>query len=99
MLQSRSYKTFKKIVLAMGLDINTYHCAPRGQGIKNVAVNILSNLGYSKPILSNDLRIYLSIYLFICQNSINVEIHRFTINLPIMNYITMRYVGLIQLLV
>ena len=48
----------------MGLDINTYHCAPRGQGIKNVAVNILSNLGYSKPILSNDLRIYLSIYLF-----------------------------------
>ena len=48
----------------MGLDINTCHCAPRGQGIKNVAVNILSNLGYSKPILSNDLRIYLSIYLF-----------------------------------
>ena len=81
----------------MGLDINTYHCAPRGQGIKNVAVNILSNLGYSKPILANDLRIYLSIYLFICQNSINVEIHRFTINLPIMNYITMRHVGLIQL--
>ena len=49
----------------MGLDINTCHCAPRGQGIKNVAVNILSNLGYSKPILSNDLSIYLSIYLFI----------------------------------
>ena len=48
----------------MGLDINTCHCAPRGQGIKNVAVNILSNLGYSKPILSNDLCIYLSIYLF-----------------------------------
>ena len=48
----------------MGLDINTCHCAPRGQGIKNVAVNILSNLGYSKPILSSDLCIYLSIYLF-----------------------------------
>ena len=48
----------------MGLDINTCHRAPRGQGIKNVAVNILSNLGYSKPILSSDLCIYLSIYLF-----------------------------------
>ena len=64
MLQSRCHKTFKKIVSAMGLNINTCHCAPREQGIKNVAVNILSNLEYSKPILSNDLSIYLSIYSF-----------------------------------
>ena len=50
---------------AKGLDINTCHRAPRGPVIKNIAVNILSNLGYWKPLLSNDLSIYSSIYLFV----------------------------------